>query len=149
MLCHLYLRKGKVFVPTLGHVPGGPYRDIEPVTVVEVSDTHGLWQAFHQTIARGTTPVGPYPRPNPPPVVLKYAAVKSWGAFARGASPWIIDERDGKYESIGHRREPNNWAKDPGQSVNFPPGTTLDQVIDRMIAILQEAAGQDSAARKK
>jgi hypothetical protein len=144
MFCHLYLRKGKAFVPTLGRVPGGPYRDIEPVTVVEVSDTGGLRQALHQTIARGHPPVGPYPRPNPPPVVLKHAGVKSWGAFARSASPWAIEERNGKYRIIGHRREPNNWAEDPGQTVAFPQGATLDQVIDRMIAILQETARSET-----
>jgi hypothetical protein len=27
---HLYLRKGRIFIPTFGRVPGGPYRDIEP-----------------------------------------------------------------------------------------------------------------------
>ena len=140
MFCHLYLRKGKAFVPTLGRVPRGPYRDIEPVMVVEVSDTGGLRQALHQTIARGHPPVGPYPRPNPPPVVLKHAGVRSWGAFARGASPWAMEERDGKYRIIGYRREPNNWAEDPEQTVKFPPGATLDQVIDRLIAILQGAA---------
>jgi hypothetical protein len=142
MLFNLYLRKGKVFVPTCGRVPGGPYRDIEPVTVVDVSDIDNLRQAFRQTIARGNPPVGPYPRPNPPPVVLRHAGVKSWGAFARGASPWVVEERDGKYQIIGYRREPNNWAQDPEQTVGFPPGSTLDQVIERMIAILQKAAQQ-------
>ena len=142
MLCHLYLRKGKVFIPTFGHFPGGPYRDIEPVAVVEVSDSEDLRRAFRETIARGNPPVGPYPRPNPPPVVVKHAGVKSWGAFARGASPWVIEERDGKYQIVGHRREPNNWAEDPEQTVDFPTGTTLDQVLDRMIKILQEAARQ-------
>jgi hypothetical protein len=140
MKLNTYLRRGRVFIPTLGRVPKGPYRDIEPVTVVEVSDVDGLRQAFHETIARGHPPVGPYPRPNPPPVVLNHAGVKSWGAFARGASPWDIEERDGKYRIVGYRREPNNWAEDPEQTVGFPPGTKLDQVIDRMIAILQEAA---------
>jgi hypothetical protein len=57
MLFNLYLRKKKVFVPTCGRVPGGPYRDIEPVTVVEVSDIDSLRQAFRQTIARGNPPV--------------------------------------------------------------------------------------------
>jgi hypothetical protein len=31
---------------------------------------------------------------------------------------------------------------DAEQLVGFPPGTTLGQVIDRMIAILQDAARQ-------
>jgi hypothetical protein len=33
-------------------------------------------------------------------------------------------------------------VEDPEQTVKFPVGTTLDQVIDRMIAILREAAQQ-------
>jgi hypothetical protein len=57
MRCHLYLRKGKVFIPTFGRVPGGPYRDIEPVAVVEVSDAEGLRRAFRETIARGNPPM--------------------------------------------------------------------------------------------
>ena len=88
MRCHLYSRKGKVFIPTFGRVPGGPYRDIEPVAVVDVSNADDLRRAFRETIAKGNPPIGPYPRPNPPPVVVKYAGVKSWGAFARGALPW-------------------------------------------------------------
>jgi hypothetical protein len=140
--CHLYLRKGQVIIPTLGRVPGGPHRDIEPVTVIDVSDADALRQAFRQTIARGNPPIGPYPRPNPPPVVLKHAGVKSWSAFARGASTWLIEQQGELYQIIGYRREPNNWAQDPQQTVDFLPGTTLDQVIDRMIAILQDAARQ-------
>jgi hypothetical protein len=41
---------------------------------------------------------------------------------------------------MGYRREPNNWAEDPEQTINFPLGTGLDQVIDRMIEVLQGAA---------
>jgi hypothetical protein len=33
-------------------------------------------------------------------------------------------------------------VEDPEQTIKFPLRTTLDQVIDRMIAILQEAAQQ-------
>jgi hypothetical protein len=140
MYCNLYLRKGKVLIPTFGRVDIGLYRDIEPVTVVDVLDADALRRAFHETIARGNPPVGPYPRPNPPPVVLKHAGVKSWGAFARGASPWNIKRRGGIYQIVGHQKGPDGWVEDPEQKIEFPPGTTLDQVIDRMIAILQDAA---------
>lgn len=136
------MRKGKVFTPTFGRAPGGPYRDIEPVAVVEVSDTEGLRRAFRETIARGNPPIGPYPRSNPPPVVVKYAGVKSWGAFARGALPWSIEEENGIIQIIGRRRTPDGWVEDPEQTIDFPSGTTLDQAIDRMIAILRDAAQQ-------
>jgi hypothetical protein len=138
MRCHLYLRKGKVFIPTFGRVPGGPYRDIEPVAVVDVSNADDLRRAFRETIARGNPPIGPYPRPNPPPVVVKYAGVKN----ARGALPWSIDEENGIFQIIGRRRTLDGWVEDPEQTIKFPVGRTLDQVIDRMIAILREAAQQ-------
>ena len=110
--------------------------------MVEVSDTEGLRRAFRETIARGNPPIGPYPRSNPPPVVVKYARVKSWGAFARGALPWSIEEENGIFQIIGRRRTLDGWVEDPEQTIKFPVGTTLDQVIDRMIAILREAAQQ-------
>ena len=128
MRCHLYLRKGKVFIPTFGRVPGGPYRDIEPVTVVEVSDIDSLRQASAGKSA------------SRPPVVLKHAGVRSWGAFARGATPWSIEEENGIFQIIGRQRTPGGWVEDPEQTIDFPPGTTLDQAIDRMIAILQQTA---------
>jgi hypothetical protein len=143
-----YLRKGRVFIPTLGFVTGGLYRDVEPVTVVDVSETDSLRRALCETAARGHPPTGPYPRPNPLPVVAKHAGVKRWGDFARGASPWTIRERDGVYEIIGYRREPNNWAEDPEQMLNFSRGTELNQVIDRMIEILQAAAGVDAKSKR-
>jgi hypothetical protein len=143
MQCQSYLRKGKVFIPTFGLVHKGLYRDIEPVAVVDVSDTDALREAFHETIARGNPPTPYYPRDAfPQPVVVKYAGVKSWSAFARGASPWNIKDKSGIYQIVGHLKGPDGWVEDPEQTIDFPRGTTLDQVVDRMIAILQEAARQ-------
>jgi hypothetical protein len=139
---HVYLRKRKVFIPTFGLVHKGLYRDVEPVAVADVSDTEGLRRAFRETIARGNPPTPYYPRggPYPQPVVVKYAGVKSWSAFARGASPWNIKDKDGIYQIAGHLKGSSGWVEDPEQKIEFPPGTTLDQVLDRMIAILQDAA---------
>jgi len=30
------------------------------------------------------------------------------------------------------------WRDDPDQLVNFPPGASVDEVVDRMIAILHD-----------
>jgi hypothetical protein len=143
-----YLRRGRVFIPTLGLVTRGLYRDIEPVTIVDVSETGTLRRSLSEIAARGHPPTGPYPQPNPLPVVAKHAGVKRWADFARGASPWTmrgaspwtIKERNGIYTIMGYRREPNNWAEDPEQTINFPLGTGLDQVIDCLIEILLDAA---------
>jgi hypothetical protein len=34
----------------------------------------------------------------------------------------------------------NYWTEDPDQKTEFPPNASVDEVVDRMIAILQDAA---------
>jgi hypothetical protein len=76
-----------------------------------------------------------------PPVLLKYAGVKTWSTFARGASHWSIKEKDGKYQIVGHRTHRDGyWVEDSDQKTDFPPGATVDEVVERMIVILQDAA---------
>jgi hypothetical protein len=140
MFFHLYLRNGTAFVPTTGLVPSGPYRDIEPVAVVPVSNPDALRRTLRDAISRGNPPAPRYPPGgHPPPVVVKYAGVKSWSAFARGTLPWGLNESDGKYQIIGYRRHPDGWREDPEQKIDLPVGSTVDDAIDRMIAILQDA----------
>jgi hypothetical protein len=73
--------------------------------------------------------------------VLKYADVKTWSAFARGMSSWSIKEKDESYQIVGYRTNRDGHREgDPEQRITFPPRSTLDEVVDRMIAILQDAA---------
>ena len=107
-----------------------------------VTNTEDLRRALLDTIDRKNIII-PNPPKNswPPPVLLKYAGVKAWSAFARGAAVWSIKETGGNYQIAGYRTHRNGyWEKDPEQKINFPPRSTVEQVIDRMIAILQEAA---------
>ena len=60
MMYGCYLRKGIVYLTTLGKMNTGGHRDIDPVSVVPVSDTAGLERAFRETIARGN-PIVPGP----------------------------------------------------------------------------------------
>jgi len=142
MLYHCYLKKSVVYVPTVVKLQTGAYVDVDPVAVIPVGDTQGLRRALVDTIARKNAIVPPPPKDNwPPPVLLKYAGVKTWSAFARGASQWSIKEDDGKYQIVGYRTHREGyWVQDPDQKTELPAGTTRDQVVDRMIAILQDAA---------
>jgi hypothetical protein len=58
----------------------------------------------------------------------------------RGTLPWGITERDGNFQILGYRRHPDGWREDPQQKVDLPVGSTVDDAINRMIAILREAA---------
>lgn len=73
-------------------------------------------------------------------MLLKYAGVKSWSAFERGMLFWDITEENGVFRIAGQRKQPDGmWHDDPEQIVTFPPLATADDVVGRMIAILQTA----------
>jgi len=142
VLCDISLRNGTVYVPTIGKMDEGFYRGIEPVAAVAVQDTHALREALTATIARGN-PVVPMlkRREWPPPVVLKYAEVKTWSAFERGMRLWGLEEKDTIFAIDTYAKSPNRmWVKIPERRIAFPPATPVNEVIDRMIAILQDAA---------
>jgi hypothetical protein len=141
MMLHVYLRAGTVYIPTVAKREGGAYTEIEPVAVVTVTHTEELRRSLLDATAKRNIVV-PVPTGTwPPPVVLKYAGVKSWSAFARNASTWSIKEEGGVRQIVGYRKHSKGyWEQDPNQKTQFPTGATIDDVIDRMIAILQEAA---------
>ena len=139
MLYTCYLRNGFVYVPTVGN-RRGVYTLIEPVAVVPVANTEALRIAFREVIARKNVDVPPVKGKWPPPVLPKYAGVKTSAAFDRGTSTWNIQEDDEKYKIVGYRRHPDGyWAEDRAQTIEFLARTSLDDVIDRMITILQDA----------
>jgi len=142
MLYKIYLKKGSAYLPTTVNQGIARYRITEPVTVVPVADTEALRRALQNTIPKENPFVAPsIEDARKPPVVLKYTGDKSWPAFMRGTSTWSIYEKDGKYQIEGyHVHRKGYWERDKNQTIDFPPATPLDDVIDRMIAILQEAA---------
>jgi hypothetical protein len=113
---------------------------MEPVAVAPLSNPDAVRQALRAAISQGNPPAPQYPRGYPQPVVVKYAGVKSWSAFARGTLPSSIDESDGNYQIMGYSHHPDGWRLDPDQKIDLPVGSTVDEVIDRMIAILQDVA---------
>ncbi len=143
MNCHVYLRKGTLYLPTMGKMGEGFYRGVEPVTVASLSDTEELRQALRTTIARGNPTVPMLRRREiPPPVLLKYAGVKKWSEFERGMKFWKLEGVDGVFQILVEAKQPEGfWKPDLKQTITFPAGTNPDDVIDRMIAIVQNAAG--------
>ena len=148
MNCHLYLRGGTVYLPTMGKVAEGVYRGVEPVAVVSASDIGGIRRALHETVARGNPPAQLLRRSEyPPPLLLKYAGVKSWSVFERGLMFWTIKEKNGTFQIAGQsKRDDGGWRPDAERTIDFPPNSTTDDVIDRMIAIVREEAAKN---RKK
>ena len=142
MIIACYLRNRIVYLPTNAKTEAGYYMHQDPVLVIPASNTDGLRRALTEMTAKGN-PIIPTPTRAtfPPPVLPKYAGVKSSAAFARGASRWSIEERKGVFQIIGCEALGRGaWREDPEQKTDFLPGTSVEVVIDRMIAILQDAA---------
>jgi hypothetical protein len=142
MLFHAYPRTAIAYVPTVVKLQTGAYVDVDPVAVVPVANTDGLRRALLDAIGRKNAVVPPPPKDKwPPPILLKYAGVKTWAAFARGAAVWSIQETDGNFLIAGYQSHRKGyWEKDRRQETSFPPGSTVHDVVERMIAILQGAA---------
>jgi hypothetical protein len=144
-----FVRKGIVYRPIWGQVEGGgPYRAIEPVAVVPVSDADGLRRALRDGMAIGNPIIPEVPWDQVEPVVFKRAGVKNQSEFQRGGTfPVDIEERDGRYRVIVQRRRRpyQGWENDPDHTYDLPPGSTLEDAIERAIQLIQENARQQSA----
>jgi hypothetical protein len=150
MLITCYLRKGIVYVPTMARRASGPiYTDVEPMAISSLDDSIAVRQALRESLKRGN-PIIPDRDPQAreaPPVVLKYASVRSWSAFFRSAWTWSIRDDDGLFKIIGYRKHPKGyWEQDIENEISFPLGTTVDEVIDRVIGILQETARTETTS---
>jgi hypothetical protein len=144
MLFSCTLKDRILYLPTTAKTEAGFYVSCEPVAVVPAANTEALRSALRDAMDRGN-PIIPTPKRNAfqPPVLPKYAGVRSWSAFMRGASEWSIDERCGIYQIIPYRKDPDGgsgWVPDRKGQIDFPSGTKRDDVIDRMIAIVQDTA---------
>jgi len=142
MNCHIYLRNGIVYVPTIGKMDKGFYRGVEPVAVVSASNIEAVRQSLQAALARGN-PIVPVLRRRewPPPVLLKYAGLKYWSEFERDLLFWTIKKKDTAWQIASQKRQPDRmWKDDPERTITFPAGTTTDDVIERMIEIIQQSA---------
>ncbi len=144
MLVTCTLKNGIVYVPTNVKTEAGFYMRREPVAVVPATNTEALRRAFRDVMEKGNEIV-PTPKPNafPPPVLPKYAGAKNWSAFMKGASEWAINGDKGNYDIVPYRKDPEGsqgWTADNERRIQFPNGTTRDQVIEQMIELIQAAA---------
>jgi hypothetical protein len=144
MLITCYLRARTVYVPTVARRVSGPiYTEIEPISVVPLDNLDAVREALRESLKKGNAIIpdrGPQEL-RAPAIILKYARLRSWSAFFRTAWTWSIRDDDGLFKIIGYRKQPKGyWEQDIENEIRFPPGTNVDEVIDRVIALLQQAA---------
>jgi hypothetical protein len=148
---HISLRlyKAVVHVPTSYRVErDGFFVTNTPLESVPVGQAGELRQAILAAIERGNPPITRdqaraliHGKDDP---LLKAAGARSWPVLDRQTQGlWSIEEKDGLYEiRVDEPMQPRGWHEDKTKRVKFPPGTPVDDVIERLIAMIQECARQ-------
>lgn len=141
------LYKGVVQIPTSYFVErDGFFVTDTPLEAVPLGQAGELRQAILSAIERGNPPItrdqarGLIHGKDDP--LLKAAGARSWSVLDRQTQGlWSIEEKGGLYEiRTDEPMQPRGWHEDKTKRVQFPPGTPVDGVIERLIAMIQECA---------
>jgi len=141
MLISCYLRRGIVYIPTVGKSDRGSFRYIDPVETVPVLDTAELRKAFRDVTARGNPSIPTLRREDhTESVVAKAAGVKTYTAFANRALSWTIENEDNAIRIKGQKKLPRGgWVDDPDSIVVLQNCTDQGEMIEELIRIVQAA----------
>ena len=135
-----YLRKGIVYLPNMKKAESGFYIGVEPVSIVSVTETNELRQAIGETLARSIPIVPTPPRDAKLNNILEVTKLRSWSAFERDTVRWLIHEHQGNWKIAIQRSRKEGGGDDQSQLIVFPPGTSVDEVSDRLFQVIQEKA---------
>jgi hypothetical protein len=74
--------------------------------------------------------------------MLAATGARSWDALDRQKKgSWSIKDKNGAYKiQVDAPIQPRGWHEDPAKSARFPPGTPVEDVVARAIAMIQERA---------
>ena len=140
MLVNVYWNKktGAVLVPAVAKTEAGFWLDTEPVEVADATFPVSVSEAIKKSAARARIIVPTPPRSSPKPVVLGYANVKSWSAFAKTHELLSIVRTDaGQYLVNPHRRlEGGGYVVKANGGKQLPAGSTLDDAIARLVSLM-------------
>jgi len=141
----LRLYKGIVYVPTSHRVEGRGFHVTKaPVTSAPVEQTENLRQAILAALARGNPPISLNETratlsDSKNSAILRATQAKSWYVLDRQTKGlWGLVEKDGLYQiRVDQPTEIRGWHEDKSKRIQFPPGTAIEDVIDRLIAMIQ------------
>ena|ERR1700722_16719139 len=149
MIVSPLLYKDTVYIPTTYIVEGGgPFFEGTPLEAVPVEQTKRLRLAILAAVNRGNAPISraevTVARTANIPPMLAATGARSWYVLDRQMKgSWSLVEKDGTYQiRVDQPMEPRGWHEDKSKRMEFPAGTLLEDVIDRLIAMIQERAQQ-------
>jgi hypothetical protein len=142
----LRLYKGVVHIPTAYF--SGYFVNDTPLESVPAEQTARLRRAILAAVGRGNPPISRdqaqillNSKDDP---LLRATGARSWYVLDRQTKGlWSIAEKDGVYQiRVDEPMQPRGWHEDRTKRVEFPLGTPIEDVIARLIAMIQECARQ-------
>lgn len=140
----LRLYNGVVYIPT--SYLNGFFVEGAPIETEPVEQSRELRQAILTAMARGNPPisrdeansrVGQKDHP-----LLQATGARSWYTLDRQTKGlWSLAGKAGLYQiRVKQPMQPRGWHEDKSKRVEFPPGTPVEDVVDHLIAMIQERA---------
>jgi hypothetical protein len=134
------LRKGVIYLPLMRRTEAGFYVGVDPVAVVNVTATEELRAALRTALAHKPLTIPTPPRDAKLSSTLAIAKVRSWPAFEREATCWLIREHNSIWKIAIQRSRKDGGGDDKDKLIVFPPGADSDEVADRALSVIQEKA---------
>jgi hypothetical protein len=146
----LRLYQGVVYIPTGHRVErDGFYVEKSPVDCAPVAQSEKLRECILAALARGNPPISRDEAratlsDSKNSAILRATHARSWDALDRQTTGlWSLVEKNGLYEiRVDQPMETRGWHEDETKRVRFPPGTAVESVVDRLVAMIQECAGR-------
>lgn len=136
---HFYVRKGKAIIPTVAITEEGFYLDIEPVSIVSVSDKALLKEKLLSAIESENLRIPTPERADEPgSVVLEKVGVKRWEVFERQS---VLFTFHGGPDAITlyetGRNHDGMWTRKIDEDKTFAADTPLPEIVDAVITSLE------------
>jgi|SRR5580704_8892639 hypothetical protein len=143
----LLLHNSVVHIPTSYLVErDGFFFENSPLESAPVEQTERLRHAILMAIGRGNPPISLSKyrslSGSKNSVLLHATGARSWYDLDRQMKGvWSLAEKDGAYQiRVDKPMQPRGWHEDKMKRVEFPPGTPVEDIITRLIAMIQERA---------
>ncbi|HEV2675575.1 MAG TPA: hypothetical protein VGV37_13610 [Aliidongia sp.] len=135
-----YLRKGIVYLPNMKKTEAGFHIGVEPVLMINVNKMEELSRAIHETLSKSIPIVPTPPRDAKLNNILEVTKLRSWSAFEKDAVRWVISEHQSTWKIAIQRSRKDGGGDDKENLIVFPPGTTVDEVSERLFQVVLEKA---------
>jgi hypothetical protein len=139
----VYIRKGKVYIPSTAVAKSGICFDVEPIEVADITDSESLRRSVAAVINRGRPSVPDPPRDaykNAP--ILALAGVKGWTTFYKGTRQLLFMRGDSGFEIaefIPYGQGEQGFKPDESTRIKLPGNFSMPQIIERIVAEIQRS----------